>query len=407
MKWSIITLMFVASLVGNLFDIYVNGFPIRQLTFLFLVISIFCKIIKSPKLDCLSSLLAMFVVAVLGMLYSLVLGTHPTDYLGELMPYIFPVLSYSVYRYISKRDLNSVFSVSSYFLFLFSLVHVIYLVLYFLNSGASDVYYSMVKFYFDSAKDLEALPDLRSYYFVPRLQVGMSILIFFSLYLKIDMDILKYSRVRFSLSFVVIILALLIMQSRAIFFSVFAFFILAKLFEYLYCNVRNKPLLASILIFLSLIIPQVLTAIVISFDFVTYFGLTRDNIGDSERLTQIKSFAEALNYNPIFGTGLGSPSSYLRSPDSPWLYELGILSLVYKLGFFGITSLLFFLLFFSFFVKPINSNFDFKRSAYNVSFLFCFLFASNTNPYLQNFAGGLILMLTLINMMDINNVKRK
>lgn len=405
LKWTIVLLVVVASLVGNLFDIFFNGFPIRQLSFILVFFVLAFNLVIRPKFNVIVYLVFISLFVLVGMIVSTYRDVEPVHYIGELMPYTLPLLSYPLFKYLRKVDIIKVKKITLQCLYIFSVIHLIFVLLFFANKGLSDVYYGIVKYYFDSATHLNALPYSENNFFIPRLQVGMSILLFFALYLKLDRST-EYGNKKLDIYFVVLVLGVLVTQSRAIVISLLGFFILAKLLVILISSSKRKSSVVTFSLVLVLILPQLVTASIIGFDIVSLLGLARGNEGDSERLVQLYSFIHTWSQYPLLGQGLGTASEYVRSPESPWIYELGMISFVYKLGGVGLVMLLFSILIFSFKIKSTNNNFSVERVSYNLSFLFFFLLASNTNPYIQNFAGGIVLMITFINFMDINNVER-
>ena len=69
------------------------------------------------------------------------------------------------------------------------------------------------------------------------------------------------------------------------------------------------------------------------------FSPTTDDNGANERREQFHALLAGWMDNPILGAGLGSPAyGSIRSPQSPWNYELYYLAFLYHTGLVGFTA---------------------------------------------------------------------
>lgn len=117
-----------------------------------------------------------------------------------------------------------------------------------------------------------------------------------------------------------------------------------------------------------------------SFDFET-------NDSNFERTMQYKSLLEDFCNNPILGNGIGFVSSYIRTPDKPWEYELTYNYLLASFGIVGILIMSFTYLFVIIrgikIVRRIGLYSDLLLPA--LSGVFVMLIINASNPYLLKF----------------------
>lgn len=122
------------------------------------------------------------------------------------------------------------------------------------------------------------------------------------------------------------------------------------------------------------------------------------NDSNYERTLQMKSLFEDFLNNPLFGKGIGSVSTYIRTPDKPWEYEL---TYNYLLACFGIIGSLIMLLSYSWViiksikvVRKDNQYIELILPA--LSGMIVFLMINATNPYLLKFDFLWIFFLPII-----------
>lgn len=134
-------------------------------------------------------------------------------------------------------------------------------------------------------------------------------------------------------------------------------------------------------------------------EFLASVGLARDG-SDDIRMEQVAPLLDQLLSHPIFGFGFGGGVDMVRSDAAPYAYEVSILALYMKLGIvgvlvaYGLSCLLV-----EFVLRDVPfSEFNKRQIALIYAAFFGFIFAANTNPYLSNFFGMLIVTILLIEL---------
>jgi hypothetical protein len=155
-------------------------------------------------------------------------------------------------------------------------------------------------------------------------------------------------------------------------------------------------------IFTCIISLFLITFILVPFyspEFLSTIGLNREG-SDDIRAEQLRPIFQKLYEYPFLGIGFGGGIDIIRSYLSPYAYEISILALYMKLGLLGsiwiiflTTRLVFFLL------EKIKLN-DSQKKDFSLIYatFFAFVFMTNSNPYLSNFFGILIVTILLIEL---------
>lgn len=394
MYLSFLFFAFSVILLGNFDKIFTPGFELKKITFLILLFSISIRVLFKNLERRSILLLMMFTVYALYLAcHSLIYNGNINLFISEVSPYFLPLISLFLIDLLSKDEIVKVNNFVFSSVFVFAAIHLLYPVLFIMGDAFSTPYYAFIKFFYDSAKHLESLAYSEHYLFFPRLQVGSSVLLFLGLFYT-ELNKNKYTKTKYIFLTSYFCASVLVTQSRILVISIIIFYLLLPCYRELFKSYKSK-LTRTMIFGFTLFTPLFLTFISIYFDVTTTIGLSKGDAGDSERYTQLLSFIDSLSYNVFFGSGLGSSSFYLRSIDSPWLYELSLLSFIYKLGLVGF-FVFYFLTIIMYFFKYDSNN---ERSfAVSLSFIFVFVLCSNTNPYLSNFAGGLILCMVYVNL---------
>ncbi|MFJ1253095.1 hypothetical protein [Cupriavidus sp. CuC1] len=228
---------------------------------------------------------------------------------------------------------------------------------------------------------------------------GSSVFLLLGLYLSIR----NFARRRFLIGILIIILisyAIQLTLTRAMLLSVPIFLVLSWLFDRSLNLLRLGPVLYLLVgvVLLMLTLPVVLMA---DPHLLTAIGLGRE-ISDDLRYQQVMALGNAIMANPWFGSGLGAHVDLIRSEGAPWSYELSMLALYMKTGFFGVLLLLWvFIVFVHSVAIEIPSYESLSESARRAipriaALLFCIIFCSNTNPYLFSMLGWGLLMFVYI-----------
>ena len=134
------------------------------------------------------------------------------------------------------------------------------------------------------------------------------------------------------------------------------------------------------------------------------------NESNLERVLQNKSLLNDFWNSPIIGQGIGFVSSYVRTPDHPWEYELVYQYLLASFGLLGMLVLC------MPFVWVLKTSIDIvkKTGKYAeliipaISGSFVFLLINATNPYLLKFDFLWIFFLPIIVLNQIRiNINRQ
>lgn len=166
-------------------------------------------------------------------------------------------------------------------------------------------------------------------------------------------------------------------------------------------NILIKIMFVSFLIVLVLYVgltylldmDQMIDEFVSSFDMI-------DNDSNYERTLQAKALWNDFINNPIFGHGAGYVSSYIRTPEKPWEYELSYNYMLSSRGLIG-----FFVMIFSYasiLWKNIKSvRLDKELAGFllpPIAGIICLAILNETNPYLGKFDFLWIFFLPIINL---------
>ena len=120
------------------------------------------------------------------------------------------------------------------------------------------------------------------------------------------------------------------------------------------------------------------------------------------RIDQFWAILDDWMRYPLFGIGHGGTGSYIRSLDSPWMYELSYLGLLLHTGLVGFIAYaygVYWILSRGFFILQSNYNMGLYMFPAIVGLL-SFLLANATNSYLENFdyMWVLFLPISIINL---------
>lgn len=107
----------------------------------------------------------------------------------------------------------------------------------------------------------------------------------------------------------------------------------------------------------------------------------------SDRAIQLEFLSQSFYESPLYGHGLATGVSLIRSLDRPWMYELTYNYLLHSMGLFGIFSISALYLFYTFKalfnLKKFGTN-SFRISGFLLGFIF-FSIAAASNPYYSSF----------------------
>lgn len=121
-----------------------------------------------------------------------------------------------------------------------------------------------------------------------------------------------------------------------------------------------------------------------------------------QRTIQSTYLLDAFLERPVFGSGFGLDAGYIRSFDSPWLYELTYQQLLFNLGLVGTTYMALLAgIYFRSAIVGIRSCEHHMKGAFPLLVgVICFLIGAASNPYLGSFDFLLIIaMLPLLSAM--------
>lgn len=171
----------------------------------------------------------------------------------------------------------------------------------------------------------------------------------------------------------------------------------------------------AITVILSFVIGGVLFSFLdieyVTNELLSSFDFSGENDSNLERILQGKSLWNDFLTSPIFGSGMGYVSNYIRSPRAPWVYELTYNYILAAYGIFG-----FILYTFStgwIFIKSIKLSQKSKQYARyllpQIMGLEALLFMSASNPYIVtfDFVWAIYLPVTTINAIWYERKKSK
>lgn len=380
--------------MGNADKIFLSGFPIRKLTFVFFVLTIIMAFLYRQKVS--KEIVTVFgLFSFFFLLFSAIIpylmGVDIIDSFSETFPYLIPLLSLCIIRNFTNTQYSKLEAFIKNVLIIFAFIHIVTAVMYLINPTIAKFLYSFVTYFFNDSSNLLNEADMENSVIIPRVQLGMSVILLLGFYYAL-IDCLKtmtISRVLLVLYFSV---AVLVTQSRALIGLLFILLPLFYLYKFILLTFRTY-LTRILLIQCTLFLPSFFTIFILYFDPIEYLELSR-NVGENLRLIQLDSFVTSFNENILFGYGLGNHSGVIRSVHTPWIYELNTISVLFKIGIVGFLFLFTLILYFLFIlITKKKQNEDISLYALTLSILFIFIFASNTNPYLNNFVGGFFLMM--------------
>lgn len=159
-------------------------------------------------------------------------------------------------------------------------------------------------------------------------------------------------------------------------------------------------LFSSAMVGLVLIHPSILEYLSTVLDFIyeRYFGV-HANESDSARNIMFESLLEMFNRSPLIGSGLGSHSSFIKFPDSPWLYELQTFSLLAQFGVIGFILIISYLIYYFEFFKPS------KLHGMAFKIFLVWLIVNSINCFLLISQGAIILI--AIKCIDFYDAKKR
>jgi hypothetical protein len=124
---------------------------------------------------------------------------------------------------------------------------------------------------------------------------------------------------------------------------------------------------------------------------------------DNARIDQYYSLLDGFAHNFIFGSGAGGGVSVIRSVDSPWVYELTYMQLLFNNGIVGTSFIFSFLLYYIYILLKNNKDIQKIDSNFNAKFtgVLFLLFGSISNPYLGSF--DFMLFAGTISLVELKN----
>lgn len=257
----------------------------------------------------------------------------------------------------------------------------------------------------------------------------LSLLVFASLFFLIpyyfSTMMLKRKIGVFKLFLFFLCLFLVFMSGRKalLFISLFSIFLLYFLIYFLRCkeiksvfykNWRMLYKLIPLLIFFFVVLSLYTS---ISFDKLMEVYINAFNFSDASgnmgiRYIQFRALLEGWMESPLFGHGLGSVASIVRSDEMPWSYELTYLALLFQVGMVGVIiygfSVLWIFWQLIIIIKGENSQFIKITIPVFVGTL-SFLIANATNPYLYKFdlMWVLFIPILIINLYKLDGKRSK
>lgn len=390
------------SLLGNADKLFFGGIPFRKITFIFFISSIiFYLLYKRIKLGVLICTIFFIIFGFFfAGLVPIVRGLSIADAISQILPYTIPFLAMFITSFINDKTNKTCNDFFSKVIFFVGVMHCVASFSYFLSEEIGNSIYVILSIYLNDVETTDDMvPDFAGSFLVTRIQFGISVFLVLYFYFKIkDFIFLKsrLNKVKLFVSFIFI----LITQSRALIFSV----ILIPVLYYLYIALQPlfKTLVSRAVLFvMTLFTPTVLTYLIVIFDPLKTIGLTRE-YGEDLRFLQQESLLNGLSDNIFWGISMGAHADIVRNVNTPWIYELSIIAFIAQIGFLGLTFIFLMLFLFAYYLSTAKSNYctkfvvNYKENALALSAIFSFVLASNTNPYLNNFIGGFILLVFFI-----------
>lgn len=233
-----------------------------------------------------------------------------------------------------------------------------------------------------------------------RVQWGSSSLLLLAFYFSLSQLNNKKTIYNFIYIFVSCV-AVYATQSRGLFFALFLGLCHYWIFYYL---IPLKKL-DFITYFFGLSLIVVFAMMMLPFftpEFLSLIGMSREG-SDNERYFQVLPLLFNWFENFIWGSGFGSNIEIIRSKITPYAYEVSILTIVMKIGLFGLFVSL--ILCSALLSRVFNGEvFKYQKNKIVIiySMVFVYVIASNTNPYLSNFFGMLVFYCFVLELSNQN-----
>lgn len=132
-----------------------------------------------------------------------------------------------------------------------------------------------------------------------------------------------------------------------------------------------------------------------------------DSSEQNERIVQFEMLMSGFAKNPIIGSGPGIGVDYIRSIESPWIYELSYVQQLYNTGILGM--MIYIILIIYMYIKILFITYKRKQySAISIPLIVgmtSFLIANATNPYLAKYDHMWTIFLT-ISFINICSIER-
>lgn len=400
--FSIFVFFMSISVFGNSDKLFFSGIPIRKISFfIFFSTIFFIMLSRKIKLGVLICTLGfIFYGFFFAGLVPVVRDGSIANSISQVLPYTIPFLALFIASFIDDKTNDVCNDFFSTMIFFVGVVHCIASLSYFFNDKIGNAIYFILSVYLnDVASTDDMTPDFSGSILITRIQFGISVFLILYFYFKIKNYIFlktRFNKIKLFVSF----LFILITQSRALIFSALLIPVMFYFYLVLQPLLKNS-FLRAVSFVLNLFIPTLLTYLIVQFDPLKLMGLTRE-YGEELRLLQQNSLLDGLSDNIFFGISIGSPANIIRSVDTPWIYELSIIAFISQIGVLGLAFLFLLLFSFAYYLstakKSENAKIEVnhKKNALALSAIFSFVLASNTNPYLNNFIGGFILLVFFI-----------
>ncbi|MDY0277499.1 MAG: O-antigen ligase family protein [Acholeplasma sp.] len=123
------------------------------------------------------------------------------------------------------------------------------------------------------------------------------------------------------------------------------------------------------------------------------------------RYDQMRYLYSGFLSNPIFGSGAGIGTEYVRNQDYPWMYEASYHLILFNAGILG--SLFFWTSIIFIFIGYFEGKFDLKMKYLATCILIIVLLANSTNPYFTSsfdFIIMILIPLMILNTSKINTI---
>lgn len=382
----LIVFFFSISVLGNLDKILLGQVFITKLSFFILVFLLLLSIAQGKvSVKHVSVFLFFFV----GILFIFIIAVHRdiefSNTLKEIFPYAVPMVSLFIINGFDSRWFELVQTKIMKVILFFAIIHIVVSVV----SNFNITIYSLAYSFYNDWSNEGFIGDHENSFVTLRVQFGYSMVLIFGVLLSIDnaQDNKTWPAKLYVLIFLISILST---QSRAFIIGValspFLYFFIKKLIS----NFNNHSC-RIIGVLLSLLLPSLIIFLVITAGSLDGLGLSRP-VGENERVIQLESFLVGLDTHPLLGIGLGGNFDIIRSEATPWIYELNILSVIFKIGVVGLFLLISFLILFLNSIVNFGKVFNVNKYSLYLTFLFVIVFVSNSNPYLANFCGTGVLM---------------